>query len=499
MTREPAEPLSSDEASHVAAAEGAAPERPAPWEAGPEAGPWGRDEGARKKAQEPAASDVEPGKGPDWAEHLASLAPPRAKEPWRVSHLMLLIAGVAVLLWTWVTLGVMSIPFGVIGLMVMTITSGFVMARLRTARQDALLSILSIAAERGLPLGPAIAAFADQFRGAAHRRVMSIAAEIDAGMPLPDALEGPDPNPQRDPYRPLRQLAWGRLGEQVYVEARGRSRAATRDTVLLARVGNDTGRLARALRLAGESRLNRVALWSAIASRLAYLLMVMLIAEGVSAYLLFWIVPRIEVVFFSFNAPLPQVTVFMLRVSRVALRFAPILDIFVLAQILLLLYIPFSYGGWMNYRLPIFDRLLVRRHAALILRALSVAIENDRPIAPGLQTLAEHYPTRWVRRRLAKVLTDVRLGGDWIESLLRAGLIRRSDAEVLASAASVGNLSWACRELAATAERRQNLRMQVMIQALSPLAVILLGVAIALLCLGYFLPLVMLIERLAEL
>jgi protein transport protein HofC len=484
----------------VAAAEGAAaPERPSPWEAGPEAGPWGRDEGARKKAQETAASDVGAGKGPEWAKDLATLAPPRAKEPWRLSHLMLLIAGIAVLLWTWVTLGMMTIPFAVIGLIVMTITSGFVLARLRTARQDALLSIIGIAAERGLPLGPAIAAFADQFRGAAHRRVMSIAAEIDAGMPLPDALEGPDSHPERDPHRPLRQLVWGRLGEQVYVEARGRSRAATRDTVLLARVGNDTGHLARALRLAGESRLNRIAAWSAVTSRLAYLLMVMLVAEGISGFMLFFIVPRLEAIFNDFGVRMPEVTIFMIQCSRWAVRFAPILDIFVLAQILLLLYIPFSYGGWMNYRLPIFDRLLVRRHAALILRALSVAMEGDRPIAPGLQTLAEHYPTRWVRRRLAKVLTDVRLGGDWIDSLLRARLIRRTDAEVLASASSVGNLSWACRELAATAERRQNLRMQVLVQALTPLAVVLLGLAVTVLCLGYFLPLVMLIERLAEL
>ena len=45
------------------------------------------------------------------------------------------------------------------------ITAGFVVARLRTSRQDALLSLLAIAAERGMPLAPAVAAFADQFRG----------------------------------------------------------------------------------------------------------------------------------------------------------------------------------------------------------------------------------------------------------------------------------------------------------------------------------------------
>ena len=93
--------------------------------------------------------------------------------------------------------------------------------------------------------------------------------------------------------------------------------------------------------------------------------------------------------------------------------------------------------------------------------ALSVVIEANRPMATGLDILAEHYPTRWVRRRLAKVERDVRLGADWIDALWRAGVIRRSDAEVLASAASVGNLAWACRELADTADRRQQLRLQL--------------------------------------
>jgi len=340
--------------------------------------------------------------------------------------------------------------------------------RLRTARQDALLAILTIATERGVPLAPAIAAFADQFRGRAHRRVMSLAALIQAGTPLPEAME----------------------------ETR---RVASRDTILMAWIGHQTGQLARGLRLAGEARPARVAMWSSVASRLAYLLVVMLIAEGISGFQLYFIVPKFEAIFADFRVPLPPITIFMIQSAHTAIRYAPIADLIVLAQIVLFLYIPFSYGGWVNYQVPVFDRLFARRHAALVLRGLSVAIEANKPIALGLRTLSEHYPAPWVRRRLEKVLLDVRLGADWIDALWRAGIIRKADAEVLASAASVGNLAWACRELAATAERRQQLRIEVVTQALFPLAVVLMGAAIAVLCLGYFVPLVMLIERLADL
>ena len=79
-------------------------------------------------------------------------------------------------------------------------------------------------------------------------------------------------------------------------------------------------------------------------------------------------------------------------------------------------------------------------------------IDAGQPIEVGLDVLAKRYPARWVRRRLAGAATAVRLGNDWIDALWKAGVIRRSDAELLASASTVGNLAWACRELAETAD-----------------------------------------------
>jgi type II secretory pathway component PulF len=257
--------------------------------------------------------------------------------------------------------------------------------------------------------------------------------------------------------------------------------------------------LDRALRLAGGARASQVAAWSAIASRLAYLLVVILIAENISGFLLYFILPKLEAIFRDFQVPLPEATVFIIRLAHTVISSGPIAALIVLAEVACFLYIPFSFGGWMNYQVPIFDRLFARRHAALVLRAVSLVIEGNQPMASGLATLAEHYPAPWIRRRLSKVHMDLRLGADWIDALWRAGVIRKTDAEVLASAASVGNLAWACRELADTAERRQGLRIQVLTQTLFPVATVLLGLVIAFLALGYFLPIVTLIESLTDL
>jgi type II secretory pathway component PulF len=499
VTREPAEPLSNDEAPGTLGAH----EPPPPnWEEDEDATPaaqvWEAVDGVTwQDATSSASASSARGKpkpSDDDEGDLPSALPIR-QDPWRLIHLMIGVALVAVAMWVWVTFGRLTIILTPFGMIVLAITAGFVVARMRATRQEALLSLLSIAAERDMPLAPAISAFADQFGGRTQRRLLYIVSQLNTGTSLPEALEDSRPAPSLDAAKVARVLVWGALGESLFVNRGGR--ALSRDAILMAWVGHETGRLAPALRLVAGTRPARITAWSALASRLAYLQVIMLVAETLSGFLLYYVTPKFEAIFKDFDVPLPQVTVSMIQFSYQVVRYAWIGTPIMLAQIVMLLYLPFSFAGWMNYKLPIFDRLLRRRHAALVLRGLSVVIEANRPMATGLAILAQHYPARWIRRRLAKAERDIRLGADWIDALWRAGIIRRSDAEVLASAASVGNLAWACRELADTADRRQQLRLQLIIQTLLPIAVILMGLTVAFLCLAYFVPIVTLIQRLS--
>jgi protein transport protein HofC len=131
-------------------------------------------------------------------------------------------------------------------------------------------------------------------------------------------------------------------------------------------------------------------------------------------------------------------------------------------------------------------------------RSLALVVEGNKSVSLGLATLAGHYPTFWVRRRLRAVESDVRHGVDWIQALWRHRLIRATDAEVLSSASKVGNLGWALSELAESTERRLTLRFQAAVQTLFPLVVLTLGGVIFLMAVAYFLPLVQLIQRLTD-
>ena len=167
-----------------------------------------------------------------------------------------------------------------------------------------------------------------------------------------------------------------------------------------------------------------------------------------------------------------------------------------LLEVGLLIFLPFSFLGWGSYSVPMFDRLLGRRHTALVLRSLSLMVEAGKPVSLALQILAGHYPAFWVRRRLMQADSDVRHGIEWIQALWRHRLIGSADADVLASAESVGNLAWALSTLADTLERRMVNRFQMAIQTLFPLVILMLGAVVFILVTAYFLPLVDIIQSL---
>ena len=288
-------------------------------------------------------------------------------------------------------------------------------------------------------------------------------------------------------------------GGATVAEALQRShKLVSRDAVLMAWVGEAAGRLPRALRTAATTRSTQLPIWTTITTRLSYVLGIMLLMQIMTALMLYFITPRFEAIFRDFNVSLPAVTVAVIGFSNLVFRYGFITFWIPVIELALLLFLPLSFLAWGNFNVPLFDRLLKRRHTALGLRSLGLVVDGGKPIALGVSTLARHYPTWWVRRRLELVESDIAHGADWIESLKRRGLIRASDAEVLVSAAEVGNLSWALFELADSADRKLATRFQMVVQTLFPLVVVMLGMAVFILAMAYFVPLVQLITELTN-
>jgi type II secretory pathway component PulF len=359
--------------------------------------------------------------------------------------------------WTVIPLVFLAIAF-VVG-------ASFMGSRSRESQRYALLWMLAIAADHRMPLATSVEAFAGQYRGAFRRRVAGLAALLSKGMGLSSAL------------RAIPGLT-------------------SEETAMIVEVGEENDRLGDALRRAAAQQSAQSSAAEDFSSQMSYLGVVLLVGQGIVFFVLFFIMPKFEAIFLDFGIPLPRVTKAVIRAAHLlSSTFLIVPAIILMALPLVLPALPWLSANGAAAWFPAGPSR--RRHAALILRALAMTAEANRPMESGLHTLAIRYPSGRIRRLLAAAEDDVRRGVDWREALDRRGLIRATDREALTAAQAVGNLPWAMNDLADAALRRANLRRALLAQALWPLIIGALGAVVLVLAVAFFLPLVELIGRLS--
>jgi protein transport protein HofC len=380
-------------------------------------------------------------------------------------HLLYAVLYCALFCWLAVITGLLLFS-GLLGLMVAIVSAvAVIYGRRRSTQQDALLWALAVAAERGMPLGATLDAFAGQCRGGYRRKVLAAAQHLKLGASLPEAAS-------REPG------------------------LFPRDAETLIRVGSETGMLPSALREASTLRAGTRRPWGDLALRIAYLVWVIIVLEGIVSFISYFILPKFEAIFADFGMSLPSITIITIEATHFLIKFWPVLVLIVLAQAGLLLLATVSSLGLLPWDLPLVNRLFRSRHSALICRCLARVVEGNRPITQGLATLARIYPVSPIRARLRCAADDVTRGEHWCEAMARHGLIGPADAVLLESAQRLGNLPWALRVSAENIERRLTFRLQLVVQWLLPLLVLAIGAVVFVVAVSYFAPVVSLIQRL---
>jgi general secretion pathway protein F len=336
----------------------------------------------------------------------------------------------------------------------------------RASQQNALLWLLVISAERSMPLGPAIEAFAAEQGGSFGWRARRLAELLAAGTPLPDAIE----------LCPRLLPAY---------------------TLPMIRVGSQSGALAPALRQAATVHDQNAPLFMSLIGKISYLLLLPFFGCIVLAFVMTWIIPKFTVIFRDFNTALPPMTRCLIGASYFFINYWYLFFPFFLLMAWLLVYAEIRYFGWTLWDIPLVRRLAQRLDSARILDGLAIVAGQQRPLGEGIATLAISYPKGDVRRRLALAVFDIEAGGDWADSLARHSLIRRADHAVLQAAQRAGNLSWAMQEMADSARRRFFYKLQAIVQAVFPAVLICFGLAVMYIVVALFMPLVALIQKVA--
>ncbi len=265
------------------------------------------------------------------------------------------------------------------------------MFRGHSAQREALVQALAIAARRRMPLSPTLEAFSEQCGFIFRNRILTLADALQIGLPLPEALD-------RVPG------------------------VLPADAEVMIRVGWDVGIPVEALQEAAARRSSPPP-WVNLTGQITYVLFVLLAIQTLVGFIMYFIAPKLEAIFADFGLPLPPVTLIVLQMNFVGFNYRYFAGLMIAVELFLLVSLPLTAGGRLSGWIPLFDRLFLRRHSAVILRSLARVVECDKPLPKAIAVLARRYPATWVHVRLRGVALDIDRGRDWCESLYYHSLI----------------------------------------------------------------------------
>jgi type II secretory pathway component PulF len=89
-------------------------------------------------------------------------------------------------------------------------------------------------------------------------------------------------------------------------------------------------------------------------------------------------------------------------------------------------------------------------------------------------------------------------GGDWIDALARARVVRPAEAALLKTAEKTRNLPWALRQIATRRDRSAIYRLSALVQVGYPMLILLLGALVGFFVVSMFIPIVHLIDAMSK-
>ncbi|MEX0729091.1 MAG: type II secretion system F family protein [Planctomycetaceae bacterium] len=353
---------------------------------------------------------------------------------------------------------------------VLAVSIAIVLCIHRRIQQVSVLSLLAISAHRGLPLAEEVSALSASRQRSRKRKLKLLATALAGGEPLSQALANDD----------------------SIVPA---------GTVLAASAGEQATALGRALRekAAQETEsLQRMYLGTPFVWLLAYFIAVLTVAQCIVMFQMYYIVPKMKKIFEDFGTELPAMTVMVIQVSDLTVKYFFAFIPLYWGPILLLLFIGLLlFRRWNFLKIPWMSRWLPREDTPALLRALAYIVEAGRPLPQALARLTEVLGHSAVRRRLEAVQKAVESGENCWRALSRQSLLNRAEVALLESAEEMGNLPFVLRELAGNVERRREYRLYLLLELMRPVVVIGLGVIVGVFCMAFFLPVIKLILDLA--
>jgi type IV pilus assembly protein PilC len=393
------------------------------------------------------------------------------------------------------------VPFTlVLLLLVLLIGLPLTMQLVRARRQCQLLWLITVTVRSGRNLPNELRNHAGCTYGTNAASIRQLAQDLETGLPLGEALlvsrekSYPGSTLWRlfVRYNPVSLVVRFFFGPSLILPAWVIASIQTAEKV---------GTLEKTLAVCSKQHLDSIRTrftLSNVTGLIAYLLAYASIAALVVSFLMVYIMPKFKLIFEGFGTELPRITENLMWCADYAVNYW---YVFVLIGVYpLRMLIRLGLGeplAWKNLNSKILAKLFPKLDAPDVLRQLSAVVRSGRPLNDALSAMAKTHQRMSARSSLTEVHEGVQAGGDAWELLTKSGYLRGQDLQLLRVATDAGNLPWALDELASSRERTLEYRVQMASSFIEPAVIVAFGLLCAFIIIGFFMPLVKLLNDLS--
>lgn len=270
---------------------------------------------------------------------------------------------------------------------------------------------------------------------------------------------------------------------------------ASRETVMLASLGQVTARLDVCLR--GSLQQRYAAVWLEVLPRLAYPVALVYFLSAVGGFWMIFIFPKLQRIFLEFNQELPWQTALLGEVGSTLADYpwlVPVCVLAFLAVVSVLIGNPTA-----RWYCPGISRLYRGHVQAQVLRLLGLLLAAGKTVPESLHILAEaDYFAPVAQRRLREAARRVEQGEPLAASLSAGRLVPGTLAPLVQAAEHLRNLPWALAEIGEHLANRTIRLIRRMSLLISPATVFAVGIIIGFGVVAMFIPILQLMESLHE-
>lgn len=329
------------------------------------------------------------------------------------------------------------------------------------------------------------------------RATRQLAGLLDAGLPLLPALQllaGHAPAPLAHVLASVaRDVACGSTLSHALERHPAAFPPVYRKLVAL---GEKTGSLAAILARVADDRERVAAQRAKVRAALTYPALVLILALGITAALLTWVVPTFEQIFVSFGATLPLPTRIVLALSHGVLEHAPA-ALTVAGAIATCMALAVRRSARARgrldaalLRLPLAGALLRQLAIARWSHALGLLLHAGVALADGFDVIAHASGNAIFDAATLDIARRVRRGERLAQAMRAAGCFPEDVIAPIALAEESGMLDTMLADLAALNNRLADERIAAISQLAEPLIIVVLGALVGGLVIAMYLPII---------